>query len=127
MAPEIFVYLVRLVDGGHLLPRARVKLQLGGVVPDVQHVPELAGLLTRDLTLDLFEKPPHRERIREEAVRLASQNPHWTQRQIASALAEKPTTTVVQQALAMDRRMRELGLESPRATALFPRRSQRLR
>jgi hypothetical protein len=110
--PEFHVYLVRLVDGGHPLPRAKITLNLAGIVPDAPLVPGLGELLTRELTLDLFERPFQRERIREEAVRLAVQ--HVPQRQIAAQLAEeKPKQPVVQKALALDRRMKELGLKSP--------------
>lgn len=112
LAPEFHVYLVRLVDGGHPLPRAKVKLALAGIIPDAQLVPGLGELLTRELTLDLFEKPPQRERIRADAVRLAAQD--VAQRQIAARLTEeKPKLPVVQAALALDRKMHELGLESP--------------
>ncbi len=58
LVPEFHVYLVRLCDGGHPLPRAKVKLALAGAVPDVGHVPALDKLLTLELTLDLFDPPP---------------------------------------------------------------------
>lgn len=118
LVPEFYVYLVRLADGGHPLPRAKVKLTLAGIVPDVQLVPGLGELLTRELTLDLFERPPQRERIREEAVGLAAQG--LKPRQIATQLKEKPKYQVVQQALALDRKMKELGLESPYVLVLEP-------
>ena len=110
LVPDIHVYLVRLCDGGHLLPRAKVKLTLAGIVPDVKYTPEVGHLLTRERTLDLFE-PPQRERIREEAVRLTAEG--LSQRQAAGLLAEKPTQPAVEHALALDRKMRTLGLESP--------------
>jgi hypothetical protein len=110
LVPEFHVHLVRLLDGGHLLPRAKVKLALGGIVPDVQHVPDLDKLLTRELTLDLFV-PPQRELIREEAVRLAATG--LKQREIGKRLPGQPPQAVVQRALALDRKMKELGLESP--------------
>ena len=112
LVPEFHVYLVRLLDGGHLLPRARVKLTLDGIVPDAQHVPGLGELLMRELTIDLFDRPFQRERIREEAVRLADLD--LTQRQIAAQLTEeKPKLPVVQKALALDREMKEFGLDTP--------------
>ena len=112
LVPNFYVYLVRLVDGGHPLPRAKVKLTLAGIVPDAQAVPGLGELLTRELTLDLFERPPQRERIRAEAVRLAADGVF--QRDIATRLAdERPKQPVVQKALALDRKMREMGLETP--------------
>ena len=112
VVPEFYVYLVRLVDGGHPLPRAKVKLTLAGILPDAQLVPGLGELLTRELTLDLFKQPPQRERIRAEAVRLAAQG--VAPSQIAARLTEeKPKLPVVQAALALDRKMREMELESP--------------
>jgi len=112
LVPEYHVYLVRLLDGGHLLPRARIKLDLAGSIPDAVHVPGLNDLFSREVTLDLFLKEPQRERIRCEAVRLEAQG--LTQRQIAAQLDdEKPKLPVVQEALALDRRMKELGLDSP--------------
>jgi hypothetical protein len=111
LVPEFHVYLVRLCDGGHPLPRARVTLALGSIVPDIAHVAAINGLLTRQLTLDLFERPPQRERIRVEAVRLAAQG--LDQRDIARRLPEKAPQAAVQRALALDRKMRELGLDSP--------------
>lgn len=72
LVPEFHVYSVRLCDGGHLLPRARVKLDLVGSVPDAEHVPSLKELLTRVITIDLFDRPPQRERIRADPARLAT-------------------------------------------------------
>jgi site-specific DNA recombinase len=110
LVPEFHVQLVRLCDGGHLMPQARVKLDLGGSIPDVKHAPELNGMLARELTLDLFQ-PPQRERIRIETVCLAATG--LSPRQIAPRLSEKATATAVHNALALDRKMRELGLETP--------------
>jgi site-specific DNA recombinase len=110
VVPEIHVYLVRLIDGGHLLPRARVRLTLGGLVPDADRAPGLNELLTRELTLDLFE-PPQRERIRVEATRLAALG--HEQRQITRMLPESVTQPAVSKALILDRMMRERNLETP--------------
>lgn len=110
LVPEYHVQLVRLCDGGHLLPQARIKLDLGGSIPDMKLAPELQELLSRELTLDLFE-PPQRERIRLDAVRLSAAG--LNARQIAPKLSEKVTATAVQNALALGRRMLELGLETP--------------
>ena len=63
LIPEFFVYLVRSCDGGHLLPRARVKLTMAGSIKDAEWVPGLADLLSREITVDLFD-PPQREQIR---------------------------------------------------------------
>jgi hypothetical protein len=98
-----------------------VTLSLAGLVPDAREVPDLTTLTRRELTLDLFI-PPQRERIREECVRLAAQG--MGPKEIADTLrrqkaaspeqdSEAPSATAVQNALALDRKMRELGLTSP--------------
>ena len=110
VVPAFRVYLVRVCDGGHLLPRARATLSLAGVVPDARRAPALAALLTRTVTLDLFA-PPQRERIRAAAVRLAAAG--LDQREIARRLPEPATQAGVSQAIVLDRRMRSLGLETP--------------
>jgi hypothetical protein len=118
LVPEFWVYLVRLCDWGHLLPRAKVRLDLAGIVPDAKYASGLRELLTQEVTLDLFELPPQREQIRADAVRLASRG--LRQWEIARQLAQRPTQTAVQHALALDRRMHELGLDSPYIPLLEP-------
>jgi hypothetical protein len=77
LVPEFHVYLVRMCDGGLPLPRARVRLNLGGSIRDLARVPGLEAALSRTLTLDLFE-PPTREKIRLQAVRLQAEGlPLW--------------------------------------------------
>jgi site-specific DNA recombinase len=109
--PEFHVFLVRMCDGGHLLPRARVKLSLAGSFEDIDRVPELRDLLSQVVTLDLFDEPPQRERIRVEAVRLAASG--MTYQQIANRLPDHPTSTAVGNSLALERMMRGLGITSP--------------
>ena len=108
---EFRVYLVRLLDGGHPLPRAKVVLDLTGCIAGISQVPGLGNLLRRELTLDLFEKP-QRETIREAAAKLAAEG-NLTQAQIAAMLPGKPTKTAVGHALALDARMRAEGRTSP--------------
>jgi len=111
LVPELHVYSVRLCDGGHLLPRARVRLDLAGSVPDAEHVPGLKEMLTRVITVDLFERPPQRERIREEAVRLAARG--LSSIEISRAINERPAPAAVDRALALDHMMNQRGLETP--------------
>jgi hypothetical protein len=112
LVPEFHVYAVRLCDGGHLMPRARIKLDLAGHLADAEHVPELRARLSRVLTVDLFERPPQRERIRDEVVRLSAEG--VPQREIARRLTdERPKLPAVQNALALDHTMRVLGLDTP--------------
>jgi hypothetical protein len=111
LVPEFHVYLVRLADGGHLLPRARLRLSLAGDIADAAFIPGLAQFLSQDLTVDLFRQPPQRERIRIEASRRATEG--MTQGQIAAALTERPKLPVVQDSLMLDRLLSEKGLASP--------------
>ena len=117
LVPEFHVYLVRLCDGGHPLPRLRAKLSLASIVADAKYVPGLEEILTKEVTLDLFE-PPQRERIRKESAQLRAQG--LNQRQIAQRIAENPTQTAVQRALALEEQIRKLGLDSPYVFMLEP-------
>ncbi len=117
IVPEFDVYLVRLVDGGHLLPRARIKLDFTGVATDAARVVGLPELLTRELHIDLFE-PPQRERIRNEVVRLHGQGLHL--RQISAQIDERPAMAAVQAALALHHQMQAAGMSSPYVQVLEP-------
>lgn len=117
LVPEFTVYSVRLCDGGHPKARAKVKLNLGGSIANIQDVPQLQALLSREITLNLFE-PPQRERIREQVVALAAKE--LTERQIAQSLSEKVTQPAVQKALALDRKLKASGLEGPYVILLEP-------
>lgn len=108
LVTEFHVYVVQLIDGGHLLPRAKIKLSLGGIVRDIDRAPELQEFLTREITIDLFD-PPIREQIRTEVARQSAE--HIKQRDIAASLNTHQAT--VQRALKLDRLMRERGLTSP--------------
>jgi hypothetical protein len=110
LAPEFHVYLVRLLDGGHPMPRARVKMDLTGCFTDLAFVPGVSPLLSRVVALNLFV-PPQRERIREDAVRLAASG--TPQREIASRLSEPTFQTVVQKAIALNGMMKERTLTTP--------------
>ncbi len=105
---ECYVYVVRSVDGGQFLPRARVKLSLGGIVQGIDQAPAVKEFLTRVLTVDLFE-PPVRVQIREDVVQQSAER--VKQRDIATNLETHLAT--VQRAFRLDRMMREQGLTSP--------------
>lgn len=115
LVPSFHVYLVRLIDGGHPLPRAKIKLSLDGLAPDAKHVPGFAELLTSEHTIDLFI-PPQRAAIREVAVTLAAEG--RDQRAIAAELSV--TQTAVGNALALDTLMRERGLTTPYQLLMEP-------
>ena len=125
LVPNFEVYLVRLCDGGHLLPRARVTLALDGLLPDARDVPGLSTLLGRTRTLDLFI-PPQRERIRERVINLAAGGlgPKAIAKMIAQERStsggDRPTATAVHNSLALERKMRQLELENPYVAVLAP-------
>jgi hypothetical protein len=110
LVPEFHVYLVRLIDGGHLMPRARIKVAYNGIARDVARVEAIDNLLTRVLTIDLFD-PPQRERIREESVLLEAKG--LQQREIAREIKERPKQAAVYNALALHREMLSQRLSSP--------------
>jgi hypothetical protein len=115
VVPELHIYHVRLLDGGHLLPRARATLNLAGIVPDARYVPGFQDALTRVVTLELCT-PPQREQIRGEAVRLAAAG--LQQREVARRLGV--TQPAVTAALALDRMMRDRGLNTPYTVVFEP-------
>jgi hypothetical protein len=114
LTPEFHIYLVRLLDGGHPRPRARVKLDLTGCFSDLAYVPEMSHLLTKVVMLDLFV-PPRRERLREQVVSLPGK-----QREVAKRLTESAFQVDVQKALALHRMMQDRGLNSPYELILEP-------
>ena len=123
LVPEFHVYLVRSVDGGHLLQRARINLVLSGILDDAREVSGLNEVVTREITIDLFV-PPQRQRIRERASALAGQG--LEQREIARELTEPCTQAAVYKALMLDRKMTDAGLLTPyshrRTVDLYPAR-----
>lgn len=108
LVSECYIYVVRSVDGGHFLPRAKVKLSLGGIVRGIDQAPAVDEFLTRLLTVDLFELPT-RMQIRDEVVRQSAAR--VKQRDIAANLGTHQAT--VQHALRLDRMMRERRMCSP--------------
>ena len=113
--PEFRVFLVRSIDGGHPLPRARVVLRLAGLVPDAGRDPDYVAALSRELEIDLFE-PTQRESARMEAARLEAEG--LEQRDIARRLGV--TQPAVFNALQLDRLMRGRGLDSPYVALTAP-------
>lgn len=115
------VHLVRLCDGGLLLPRARIKLALGGIVSDAKHAPGLSELLGREASVDLFERPA-REQICHEAGRLAESGlgAKAIAAQIKLPNGTCPSVDLVQDALKLEERRKQLGLKSAYVVVLEP-------
>jgi hypothetical protein len=105
---DFHVGLVRMIDGGRLLPRAVLTLDLAGVAPDLGSVPGLCPLVQKEVAIDLFE-PVQREAIRRAVVRRAGDG--LDQRAIAAELGV--TQAAVSKAVVLDRAMRAAGVDSP--------------
>jgi site-specific DNA recombinase len=106
------VHLIRLVDGGRLFSRAKVTVNLGGTFPDVNLVPELHALVTKEVTIDLWDQPAQREQIRVESVQLAASG-GLTRKQIGQRTTPQASGTAVIKALALNAKMTSMGLSSP--------------
>jgi site-specific DNA recombinase len=110
IVPEFHVYVVRLCDGGPPVPRIQARLDLSGVCPDARLVDGLQAMLSSTVTFDVFDVP-QRERIRQQSVELIAAG--HKQRDACQLIDEKPTQPALQHALALHRKMQELGLSSP--------------
>jgi hypothetical protein len=105
---RIEVVPFRLIDGGHIVPRARFKLNLASLVADAGQSACLADALSRELVVDLFD-PPQRVAFREQVMALRAEDK--TERKIAAQLGI--TIAAVQRAAALDRLMKKQGLSDP--------------
>lgn len=117
LIPRIVVYPHRLCTGGEPELRARFTLNLARLIPGGEAVPELARSLSRELDVDLFDLP-QRVKFRAEVMRQLATFPDKTQREIGAGLGI--TATAVQYAIALDRKMTELGLTDPYEPILQP-------
>ena len=108
LIPELRVYPYRLCDGGTVVLRAHLTLNLASLVPAGAALEGLSGALCRELVVDLFE-PPQREAYREQVVALRAQG--LSEREVARRLGI--TVTAAQRAAALARRMQELGISDP--------------
>jgi hypothetical protein len=108
LIPRIVVSPVRLCDGGDVVPRAKFTLNLASLAPPAVAGTAVAGVLRRELVVDLFD-PPQREQVRRDVVRLTAEG--LQQRDIAKRLGV--TQPAVQRAIKLAKRMQELGITDP--------------
>lgn len=113
LIPKIVVHPYRLCDGGHLVLRARFKLNLSPLLQIDKDL--VVPALERELVVDLFD-PPQREAIRKELVALRAGG--MTQLKAAQRLGV--THTAAQRAAALQRQMDRLGLTDPYVPVLSP-------
>lgn len=115
LIPKMVVTPVRLCDDGAVVARVKLTLNLAALSTSGLAAAELGEAMTCELTVDLFDDPQraaYRERVM--ALRAAG----LTQRQVADHLGL--TQPAVQNAIALDRRMKELGLIDPYVPVLEP-------
>ena len=106
---------VRLCDNGAVVARVRLTLNLAALSSSGHTAAELGEAMTCELTVDLFDDPQraaYRERVM--ALRAAG----LTQRQVADHLGL--TQPAVQNAIILDRKMKELGISDPYIPVLEP-------
>ena len=112
LIPYLKVLPYRLCDGGGIVLRAKVELNLTSLVPESVRVQELNEVLCRKLTVDLFE-PPQRAKFRKEVVsrRKLAASDKVTEAEVAKTLGI--TITAAQKAMALQRLMDGKGSSDP--------------
>jgi len=95
-------------DGGSPVLRAYFELNLANLLPHIPGTESLSAALRKTMVVDLFDLP-QREAFRKEATALIASGKN--QREAAKILGITPTA--VQRALALDKKMKELGITDP--------------
>lgn len=117
IVPVAYIYNVRLVDGGHVVPRAYVELSLAGDIADADRLNGLKAMLSRVVTIDLF-RPAQRNRIRRQVVELSQQGVSYGD--IARLIEERPTKPAIVAAMQLHRLMSARSLQDPYVLVLEP-------
>ena len=109
IVPNVFLYLVRMIDGGPCLPRVRFTVDLTGSfesdAPD-----ELQSLLVREFTVDMFEIPK-RARLREEVMRLRESG--YNVKKTIEYLNEPLSSKVIADTVKFNEQYVEMGVSDP--------------
>jgi site-specific DNA recombinase len=108
LIPRLEARPYRLCDGGSIVLRAHLTLDLAPLVPDARALEGRTGILRRELVVDLFDMP-QRAAYRERVATLRSQG--RTEREAAAELGL--TVAAAQQASALGRLMESLGISHP--------------
>ena len=95
-------------DGGSPVLKAYFELNLASLYPHIPGMESLSAALRKTMVVDLFDLP-QREAFRIEATNLIASG--MNQREAAKVLGI--TSTAVQRALALDKKMKELGITDP--------------
>ena len=114
LAPAIRVQPVRCCTVGSVLLRAEFDLHLVNLFPQLDHVEGVRERLTLPMQVELFDRPQpvhFREQVLDLKKEVQPNGRPLTERQIAKRLGV--TQPVVQRAMALHRRMLELGIDDP--------------
>ncbi len=95
-------------DGSSPVLRAYFELNLASLLSHIPGMESLSAALRKTMVVDLFD-PPQREAFRTEATALIASGKN--QREAAKILGI--TSTAVQRAQALDKKMKELGITDP--------------
>ncbi len=107
LVPRLEIFPYRPLDGGAVVVRARAVINFAPLAAPVAGM-ALGGLITRVVTLDLFD-PPQRVAFRERVVALRDAG--LTERAAADELGL--TVTAAQRAMGLHRLMRAVGATDP--------------
>ncbi len=108
LVPRLVVFPYQLCDGGAIVLRARVSLDLVPLFENHAWAIDDDKGLRIDFVVDLFERP-QRAALMNDVLHLKAQG--LTERQIASQL--RITQPAVQNAMALYRKMQQMGLSDP--------------
>jgi len=113
MVPRIEVFPYRPIDGGTVVLRAELTINLAPLLSGSGAV--LSGLIVQGMTIDLFD-PPQRVAFRERIVALRGKK--MTEREVAKKLGL--TITATQRSMTLHRQMEELGVLDPYKPLVAP-------
>ena len=109
IVPSVFLYLVRMVDGGPCYPRVKFTVDLTGSF-ESDAPAEIQSLLTREFTVDMFEIPK-RARIRADVIRLKQDG--CNAKQTIARLAEPLSTKMIASAVKLNDQLLQSGISDP--------------
>jgi site-specific DNA recombinase len=107
LAPRMVVFPHQLCDGGRVVLRARLRLNVAGMIPEERLRAAVHASLEQTLEVNLFD-PPQQEEFRERVVELRKSQ---TERTVAETLGI--TITAAQRAYQLQNMMDQLSIVDP--------------
>jgi site-specific DNA recombinase len=118
LVPSIVVHPVMPIDGGNVVIRATVTLNLAALITPGDDLAERLPALQRVITVNLF-KPPQRIEILPKVMKALAENPGAMQKWVAVNVT-KTSATVVQRAVVLSEKMELAGLTDPYVAVTDP-------